>query len=60
MMAVYIFEGSKKETNKKGTGECTKVIFFLPLVSILLEFLLKAHESADVANSSSQLDDWKF
>ncbi|KAM0037789.1 hypothetical protein Hdeb2414_s0013g00407361 [Helianthus debilis subsp. tardiflorus] len=51
---------SKKQI-KKALKNVLKLYSSFPseVVSILLEFLLKAHESADVANSSSQLDDWK-
>ncbi|KAI3820130.1 hypothetical protein L1987_13988 [Smallanthus sonchifolius] len=54
----------KRKRSKKHINKALKNVlklyssFPLEVVSILLEFLLKAQESADVANSS-QLDDWK-
>ncbi|KAI3733186.1 hypothetical protein L1987_64406 [Smallanthus sonchifolius] len=54
----------KRERSKKHINKALKNVlklyssFPLEVVSILLEFLLKVQESADVANSS-QLDDWK-
>ncbi|KAI7749959.1 hypothetical protein M8C21_017174 [Ambrosia artemisiifolia] len=54
----------KRKRSKKHIRKALKNVLKLyssfpsEVVSILLEFLLKAHESADVADSS-QLDDWK-
>lgn len=52
-------EGFKKQI-KKASKNVIKLYSSYPseVVSILLEFLLKAHESANMPNSL-QLDDWK-